>query len=88
MKLSHAFAAAFAASLIVIIFGEAGLLSAFHLSQENAHFEQRIQKLEQQNEQVRQEIELVQKDPSHLEHTIRKSLSLTAPDELLFDFQK
>lgn len=88
MKIGYLFAAAFVISLGIAIFGQAGLLSAFRLSQENARFEQRIQKLERDNEMLRQEIELVQKDPSHLEHTIRKSLSLVAPDEMLFDFQK
>lgn len=87
MKLSYLLIAAFLVSLCIVLFGEAGLLSAYRVSQDKAKLEARIKRLEQDNERLRSEIDLVQKNPQHLEHTIRKSLSLVAPNEVLYEFQ-
>lgn len=87
MKLGYLFAAAFLVALGIVIFGEAGLLSAYNASQENARLDARINSLQQDNAQLLHDIESVQKSPRRLEHTIRSSLSLVAPDELLFEFQ-
>ncbi len=87
MKIGYLFVAAFLVSLGVVLFGEAGLLSAYRISQDKAKLETRVKRLETENESLKAEIELVQKNPQHLEHTIRKSLSLVAPDEVLYEFQ-
>ena len=87
MKLGYIFLAAFAISLGIVLFGEAGLLSAYHASQENARLEARIDDLQRENAKLFHNIEAVQKSSRMLEHTIRSSLSLMAPDELLFEFQ-
>lgn len=87
MKLGYFFLAAFVISLGIVVFGEAGLLSAYRASQENARLESRIDFLQTENVKLLHDIESVQKSPRRLEHTIRSSLSLMAPDELLFEFQ-
>lgn len=87
MKLGYFFLAAFVISLGIVLFGEAGLLSAYRASQENARLEARIDSLQAENVKLLHDIESVQKSPRRLEHTIRSSLSLMAPDELLFEFQ-
>lgn len=87
MKLGYLFVAAFLMSLGIVLFGEAGLLSAYKKSQDNARLEARIEKLQDENYALQHDIESIQKNPQHLEHTIRKSLSLVAPNELLFEFQ-
>ena len=87
MKLGYFFLAAFVISLGIVLFGEAGLLSAYRASQENARLEGRIDTLQAENVKLLHDIESVQKSPRRLEHTIRSSLSLMAPDELLFEFQ-
>jgi cell division protein FtsB len=87
LKLGYVFLAAFSVSVGIVIFGEAGLLSAYKASKENAKLEARIHVLERENAQLLSQIESVQKSPRLLEHTIRSSLSLVASDELLFEFQ-
>ena len=87
MKIGYIFFAAFLVSVGIVIFGEAGLLSAYRASQENARLEARIDSLQAENSKLLLDIESVQKSPRRLEHTIRSSLSLVAPDEILFEFQ-
>jgi cell division protein FtsB len=87
LKLGYFFLVAFLASVSIVIFGEAGLLSAYKASQENARLEARIQTLQGENASLLHDIESVQKSARRLEHTIRSSLSLVAPDEILFEFQ-
>ena len=71
----------------IVLFGEAGLLSAYRMSQQNAQLEARIDTLQRDNQRLLNSIDAVQKSPRRLEHTIRSSLSLVGPDELLFEFQ-
>lgn len=87
MKLGYFFLAAFAISVGIVLFGEAGLLSAYKASQNNSRLESRIESLVQENERLLHDIDAVQKSPRKLEHTIRSSLSLVGPDEVLFEFQ-
>jgi len=87
LKLGYFFFAAFLISLGIVLFGEAGLLSAYHASQENARLETRIENLQRENAKLLHDIESVQKSPRRLEHTIRSNLSLVGPDEILFEFQ-
>lgn len=87
MKLGYLFLGAFLISVGIVLFGEAGLLSAYKKSQENARLEARINNLQRENAKLLYDIESVQKSPRRLEQTIRRSLSLTAPDEILYEFQ-
>ncbi len=87
MKLGYFFLAAFLVSVGIVLFGEAGLLSAYRSSQNNARLESRIESLQQENARLLHDIDSVQKSSRKLEHTIRSSLSLVAPNELLFEFQ-
>ncbi|MGZ3711762.1 MAG: FtsB family cell division protein [Bdellovibrionota bacterium] len=87
MKLGYFFLAAFSVSVGIVIFGEAGLLSAYRASQNNARLEARVDSLQSENAQLLHDIESVQKNSRKLEHTIRASLSLVGPDEMVFEFQ-
>jgi cell division protein FtsB len=87
LKLGYVFLAAFVTSLGIVTFGEAGLLTAYQVSQENARYEQRIQQLQGENSRLLHDIEWIQKNPRKLEYTIRTILSLVAQDEILFEFQ-
>lgn len=87
MKIGYFFFAAFLISVGIVIFGEAGLLSAYRISQDNARFEARIDDLQRGNAKLLHDIESVQRNSRKLEYTIRSSLSLVGPDELLFEFQ-
>ena len=87
MKIPHLFLAAFLVSFGVVIFGEAGLVSAYKMSQEKARLESRIQRLTTENEQLQAKIDAIQKDPIALEHEIRRTLSLVSADEILIKFQ-
>lgn len=87
MKIGYFFLAAFAVSLGVVVFGEAGLLSAYRASQNNARLEARVETLQAENATLMHDIEAVQKSSRKLEHTIRSSLSLVGQDEMVFEFQ-
>jgi cell division protein FtsB len=87
VKIGYIFLFAFVISVGIVLFGEAGLLSAYRASQNNAKFEARIESLLAENARLLHDIDSVQKSPRKLEHTIRSSLSLVAPDEILFEFQ-
>ncbi len=87
MKLGYIFLGAFLISLGIVVLGEAGLLSAYRSSQENARLQSRIDDLQSENAKLLHDIEAVQKSPRRLEHTIRTRLSLVGPDELVFEFQ-
>lgn len=87
MKIGYFFLAAFIVSLGIVIFGDVGLLSAYRISQENATLEKRIDDLQRQNARLLHDIESIQRSENKQEHMVRTSLSLLAPDEILFDFQ-
>jgi len=87
LKLSYFFLAAFVISFGVVIFGEAGLITAYKMSQEKAKLEARIERLSSENRELTLKIDAIRKDPIALEHEIRKSLSLVSADEILIKFQ-
>ena len=87
MKLGYLFLAAFLVSLGIALFGDVGLLSAYKISQENAKLEARIEKLQEDNQRLSEDIESIQTSAPHLELTIRRNLSLVAPDEVIYEFQ-
>lgn len=87
MKLSYLFFGAFLISFGVVIFGEAGLVSAYKMSQEKARLEAHLQRLTSENEELRVKIDAIQRDPIALEYEIRRSLSLVSADEILIKFQ-
>lgn len=87
MKLGYALLGAFLVSFALVLFGEAGLLSAYKLSQENARLEARVEQLQEERQKLQQEIEKIQASPAHLEHVIRKNLTLVAPDEIVYEFE-
>jgi len=87
LKIGYIFFSAFAISVGIVLFGEAGLLSAYRASQNNSRLEARIETLQGENARLLHDIDSVQKSSRKLEHTIRSSLSLVGPDEILFEFQ-
>ena len=87
MKIGYLFLATFLVSLGIVLFGEAGLLSAYRISQDNAKLDSRIDTLQRENAKLLHEIDSIQKSPNYAELMIRKSLSLVGSDEILFEFQ-
>jgi len=87
LKLGYLFFVAFLISLGVVVFGEAGLLTAFRQSQDNALLENRVTNLQRENDRLLSDIDAIQKNSKRLELVIRSNLSLVAPDEILFEFQ-
>lgn len=87
MKVGYLFLTAFLIAFGIVLFGEAGLVSAYKKSQENAKLEARIAVLQKENTKLNEDISSIKTSSRMLEHTIRMSLSLVAPDEILFDFQ-
>lgn len=87
MKLSYFFAAAFAISFAMVLFGEAGLMSAYRQSQEKARLESRLQRLNSDKSGLEHRIDAIQRDPIALENEIRRSLSLVSEREILIKFQ-
>ena len=87
MKLGYIFLIAFLVSVGIVLFGEAGLLSAYKASQQNARLDARIETLQRENARLLHDLEGVQKSGRKLEYVIRSSLSLVAPDELLYECQ-
>jgi cell division protein FtsB len=87
LKIGYIFLAAFSVSVVIVLFGEAGLLTAYRASQQNARLEARIETLQEENLRLEHDIDSVQKSARRLEHTIRASLSLVGPDEILYEFQ-
>ena len=75
-------------SLGVIIFGEAGLISAFRTSQHKAQIEARIENIVRENRIIQAKVDGIRTNVYAMEHAIRKSLSLVAPDEILIQFRK
>ncbi len=71
----------------IVLFGEAGLVSAYKESQENARLEARIDSLQRENAKLLHDIESVDKSSRKLEYVIRRNLSLVGPDEIVFEFQ-
>ncbi len=87
MKLGYLLLAAFLVSVGIALFGDVGLLSAYKISQDNARLENRIEKLQDENQRLQEDIEAIQTSAPHLELTIRRNLSLVAPDEVIYEFQ-
>lgn len=85
MKLGYIFLLVLLISSGMVLFGEAGLFSAYRASQENSQLEARIDVLQAENARLLSEIDGIQKNSKKLERAIR-GLSLVAPDELLFEF--
>lgn len=87
LRLHYLFALAFAVSFYLVIFGESGLVAAYHLSQEKGKLEDRIQQLRDENIELEKNIVLMQTDRTFQESVIRRKLSYLKKDELIFDFQ-
>lgn len=72
--------------LALALFGEKGVLRAYKLSQEKHALETEIQSLQENNEALREEINLLRNDLEYLEDVARRELGMVKDDELVYQF--
>lgn len=85
--LSIIFVVAFSVSFAMVIFGEAGLRTAFQKSQSKVQLEAKIAGLRAENEQLKEKIRSIKENRYDLEYYVRKVANLAAEDELIFEFE-
>lgn len=70
----------------MVIFGEAGLVTAFEKSQDKVRLEAEIATIEKRNQDLELKINSIQKNRYDLEYYVRKVANLAAKDEIIFAF--
>jgi cell division protein FtsB len=68
------------------VFGDKGLVSAWHAKQQRDELVQEVRLLEENNRLLRQEIEALRSDRKHLEGIARRELGMVRDDELIYQF--
>jgi cell division protein FtsB len=68
------------------VFGDKGLVSAWHAKQQKDELLREVRQLEEANRVLRQEIEALRSDPKHLEGIARRELGMVRDDELIYQF--
>ncbi len=80
------FLLAFTTSFVMVIFGEAGLLTAFEKSQKKIQIKASIEQIRLENSTLKARIESLTKNRYDLEYYVRKVANLAAKDEIIFEF--
>jgi cell division protein FtsB len=68
------------------VFGDKGLVKAWHAKEQKDELLREIRLLEETNRALRQEIEALRSDPKHLEGIARRELGMVRDDELIYQF--
>jgi cell division protein FtsB len=68
------------------IFGDRGLLSIYHMSQEKQDIKKRLEELKIENENLKREIEALKTDRRYLESIARKDFGLVRQNETIYQF--
>jgi len=69
-------------------FGDMGYLKYLELKNNEQKLIKEINEISVENNALRNEIELLKKDPSYLEKYAREKFGLVKPGEMVFQFQK
>ncbi len=69
-------------------FGERGIMRTFRMLEYRAELQQRIDQLEADNRELRQEVERLRNDYFYLEGLARKNLGMVKEDELVYQFPR
>jgi len=72
--------------LLVIIFGDRGLVEVDRLKGERDRLLKDNRDLQQQNHSLRREIERLKTDPAYIEHVARQELGMIGRDEVIVRF--
>lgn len=72
--------------LLVIVFGDRGLVEVSRLKQEREKLLQDNRALNQKNLALRREIERLKSDPAYIEHVARQELGMIGRDEVIVRF--
>jgi len=73
---------------ITLVFEENGLLKYFELKEKKMELLSEIKVLQDENLKLKEEIELIKKDPFYIEKRAREELNLSRPDEYIFLFEE
>jgi cell division protein FtsB len=68
------------------IFGDKGLVRAWHAMQQKEELQREVRALEETNRALRLEIEALRSDRRHLEGIARRELGMVRDDELIYQF--
>jgi cell division protein FtsB len=72
---------------ITLVFEENGLLKYLELKNKKIELLSEIKALQEENIKLKEEIELIKKDPFYIEKKAREELNLSRPDEYIFLFE-
>jgi len=73
--------------LLVVLFGDNGLLELHRLDQTHQHLLDSNARLTQENLQMYRGVDRLQNDPSYVENIARQELGMIRSDELIFKFK-
>ena len=73
--------------LLVIIFGDRGLVEVGHLKGERDRLLRDNHALKEKNLALRREIERLKTDPAYIEHVARQELGMIGRDEVIIRFK-
>ena len=73
--------------LLVIIFGDRGLVEVGHLKGERDRLLRDNRALKEKNMALRREIERLKTDPAYIEHVARQELGMIGRDEVIVRFR-
>jgi cell division protein FtsB len=68
------------------VFGDKGLVRAWHAMQQRDELVREVQSLEEANRLLRKEIDALRSDRRHLEGIARRELGMVGDDELIYQF--
>lgn len=80
-------ALALAVYLLVIVFGDQGLLELKSMQKQLNAIKQENAVLERQNAELYRSINRLKNDPAYIEQTARRELQLVRPEEIVFKFE-
>jgi len=70
--------------LLVIVFGEKGLVDLQFMKKEQARLEQKNEELTEKNSGLYREIDRLKNDPDYVEEVARKELGMVGENEIIF----
>ncbi len=70
-----------------VAFGERGLIHLYRMEGKREEYKERINRLEEKNRRLLQEIELLKKDRSYVETVARRELNLLKENEVHYHFE-
>lgn len=69
-----------------LAFGDRGFIYLYRMDKERQEYQERIQKLEAANQELKDEIDRLRYDRDYIEETARKELGLVKENEVIYRF--